>query len=93
MTTAGLEIITYSKEDGSWKALDAVEALEISPDLETALASFDSAERHFEAFPPSVRRDILEWIGNTKKPGTRANRVEETARLAQDNIRANQWRQ
>ncbi|MEZ4595247.1 MAG: hypothetical protein R3D55_29490 [Chloroflexota bacterium] len=33
----------------------------------------------------------MEWITNAKRPLTRQNRVEETARLAQDNIRANQW--
>jgi len=35
---------------------------------------------------------ILEWIAQAKKPETRAKRVEETARLAGQNIRANQWR-
>ena len=28
-----------------------------------------------------------------KKPETRAKRIEETARLAAQNVRANQWRQ
>ncbi len=74
MTTTGLEKITNAREDGSWNAPDAVEALEIPPDLDTALASYDSAGRHFEAFPPSVRRGILEWINNAKKAETRANR-------------------
>jgi len=35
---------------------------------------------------------VLEWIAIAKKSETRARRVEETARLAEDNIRANQWR-
>ena len=38
------------------------------------------------------KRGILEWILNAKRPETRHRRVEETARLAADNIRANQWR-
>ena len=46
----------------------------------------------FDAFPPSVRRGILQWIASAKKPETRARRVEETARLAARNVRANQWR-
>ncbi|RMF70509.1 MAG: hypothetical protein D6742_00030, partial [Cyanobacteria bacterium J069] len=33
-----------------------------------------------------------EWIASAKKPETRANRIAETARLAAENIRANQWR-
>lgn len=89
---AGLAKIEAAKKDGSWEALDAVEALEIPPDLEKAFASYESAKTNFEAFPRSVKRAILEWISNAKKPETRAKRVEETARLAAENIRANQWR-
>jgi len=33
----------------------------------------------------------LEWIASAKRAETRTKRVAETARLAQDNIRANQW--
>ncbi|MEM1097131.1 MAG: YdeI/OmpD-associated family protein, partial [Bacteroidota bacterium] len=38
-----------------------------------------------------AKRGILEWILNAKRAATRAKRIAETARLAQDNIRANQW--
>jgi uncharacterized protein YdeI (YjbR/CyaY-like superfamily) len=92
MMPAGLAKIESAKADGSWSALDSVEALEIPPDLEAALGSYSAAERTFDAFPRSAKRAILEWIANAKKPETRAKRIEETARLAQDNIRANQWR-
>lgn len=90
---AGLAKIEAAKKDGSWEALDAVEALEIPPDLEKALASYGAAKQNFEAFPRSVKRAILEWISNAKKPETRAKRVEETAQKAAENRRANQWRQ
>jgi uncharacterized protein YdeI (YjbR/CyaY-like superfamily) len=92
MTPAGLEKIDAAKQDGSWNALDAIEALEIPSDLDEALASYPSARGNFDAFPRSVRRGILEWIATAKRPQTRAKRIEETARLAEDNIRANQWR-
>lgn len=92
MTPAGLAKIEAAKADGSWNALDAVENLEVPEDLAAALASYDAAGKHFEAFPRSVKRSILEWIASAKRPATRAKRIEETARLAQDNIRANQWR-
>lgn len=92
MTPAGLAKIEVAKADGSWQALDAVEALEIPPDLADALAAYAAAGPNFEAFPRSAKRGILEWISNAKRPETRAKRVAETARLAQDNIRANQWR-
>ena len=91
MTAAGLATIEKAKQNGSWTALDAVETLEISPDLGAALATYPKAAKYFDAFPRSVKRSILEWIASAKKPETRARRVEETARLAADNIRANQW--
>jgi uncharacterized protein YdeI (YjbR/CyaY-like superfamily) len=74
------------------EACDAVEALDIPPDLAAALGSYPSAQTHFDAFPRSVKRSILEWIASAKTPATRAKWVEETARLAQENVRANQWR-
>ncbi len=92
MAPPGLAKIEAAKQDGSWNALDAVEALEIPPDLAEALASYPAAGKYFDAFPRSVKRGILEWIVNAKKPETRAQRVAETARLAEDNVRANQWR-
>ncbi len=92
MAPAGLAKIEAAKADGSWSKLDAVEALEIPPDLAEALAAYPSAAANFDAFPRSARRGILEWIVNARKPETRAQRVAETARLAEDNVRANQWR-
>lgn len=88
---AGIAKIEAAKADGSWNALDAVENLEVPPDLVEALAEYTDAAANFEAFPRSVKRSILEWISNAKQPPTRQKRIEETARLAQDNIRANQW--
>jgi uncharacterized protein YdeI (YjbR/CyaY-like superfamily) len=92
MMPAGLAKVEAAKQDGSWYALDAIEALEIPPDLEQALNTYESARQNFEAFPKSVKRGILEWISTAKKPETRAKRIQETAQLAAENIRANQWR-
>ncbi|TAE79644.1 MAG: hypothetical protein EAY81_11110, partial [Bacteroidetes bacterium] len=46
---------------------------------------------NFMAFPKSVKRGILEWILNAKKAETRLKRIEETAKLASENRRANQY--
>lgn len=92
MMPAGLAKVEAAKKDGTWNALDAVEALEIPPDLARAWRSYPGSKTNFEAFPRSVKRGILEWISNAKKPETRAARVDETARLAAQNVRANQWR-
>ena len=93
MTPAGLAKVEAAKKDGTWNALDGVEALEIPPDLAKALSKNKTAKEYFEAFPRSVKRAILEWILNAKRPETRAKRIEETVTLAEKNIRANQWRQ
>lgn len=92
MMPSGFAKVEAAKQDGSWNALDAIEALEIPPDLEQALAMYTNAQPNFEAFPKSAKRGILEWIAAAKRPETRAKRIHETARLAAENIRANQWR-
>ena len=69
------------------------ETLEIPPDLAKALAKNKTAKGYFDAFPRSVKRAILEWISNAKRPETRMARIEETVTKAEKNIRANQWRQ
>ena len=91
MTPAGRAKVEAAKADGSWTALDDVENLVVPEDLAEALASYPDAAAHFDAFPRSAKRGILEWILNAKRAPTRAKRIAETARLAQDNIRANQW--
>ncbi|MEZ4595295.1 MAG: YdeI/OmpD-associated family protein, partial [Chloroflexota bacterium] len=75
----GLAKIEAAQVDGTWNALDAVENLEVPPDLAEALAEYPAAATHFDAFPRSVKRGILEWILNAKRPKTRANRIAETA--------------
>lgn len=92
MMPSGLSKVEAAKKDGSWNALDAVEALEIPPDLSRILAKHDTATGNFDKFPRSVKRGILEWIGNAKTTETRAKRIAETADLAAINQRANQWR-
>ena len=93
LAPAGLAKINAAKKDRSWNALDAVEALEIPSDLEEAFSKNETARGYFEAFPRSAKRAILEWISSAKKSETRAKRIEETVTKAEQNIRANQWRQ
>ena len=93
MSAAGLAKVEASKKDGSWNALDAVEALEIPSDLEKAFSKNKTARGYFEAFPRSVKRAILVWISNAKRPETRAQRIAETVTKAEQNVRANQRRQ
>ena len=92
MAPAGFAVIEAARADGSWTLLDAVEDLIVPDDLAAALAAHPPAAEHWEAFPRSVKRAILEWIVHAKRPETRANRVLDTAEKAQVGERANQWR-
>lgn len=91
MLPAGLAKVKAAKKDGSWNALDASHALEVPSDLANAFSKNETARWYFEAFPPSVKRAILQWISNAKRPETRAKRIDETVTKAEENIRANQW--
>ncbi len=91
MHDAGRAVVQAARASGTWAALDAVSALVVPADLAAALAARAPARAHWDAFPPSTRRGILEWIDAAKRPETRVARVEETALLAQNNRRARQW--
>ncbi|HEY9379346.1 MAG TPA: YdeI/OmpD-associated family protein [Jiangellaceae bacterium] len=90
MTPAGQRVIDAARADGSWSQLDDVENLVVPEDLAAAFESRPPARAHWNAFPRSVRRSILVWIVQAKRDTTRAARIEQTARLAQRNQRANQ---
>ena len=92
MAPAGQAVIDAAKADGSWTLLDDVENLVVPDDLAAAFAAHPPAREHWDAFPRSARRAILEWIVQAKRAETRANRVAEAAAKAQVNERANQWR-
>ncbi|GBF50294.1 hypothetical protein LPTSP4_18190 [Leptospira ryugenii] len=87
----GKAMIQIAKKTGTWTALEGVDNLEIPSDLLKELEKYKQAKANFLAFPKSVRRGILEWIGNAKKEETRKNRISETASLAEQNVRANQY--
>ncbi len=91
MMPAGAALVAQAKRDKSWNALDDVENLIVPDDLASALANAPPARENWDDFPPSTRKGILEWILNAKRPATRQKRIGETARLAQQNKRANQW--
>ncbi len=92
MQPAGLAKVELAKKTGTWTALDKVEALEYPAELQKAFSKNKTALENFNSFPKSVKKGILEWIGNAKKNDTRKKRIDETVSKAVDNIRANQWR-
>ncbi len=48
------------------------------PDLAAALRKAAKARATFESFPPSHKREYVEWIVEAKRPETRAQRVATT---------------
>lgn len=92
MMPPGKKMVELAKKRGSWTDLEQVENLEIPADMERLFQVKPQAKANFEAFPPSTKLGILEWILNTKRPETRARRIKETGDLADQNMRANQYR-
>ena len=85
MTPAGLAKVEAAKRDGSWSAYDAVEALIVPPDLDAALETNEAARRHFAAFRPSTKKQVLWWVESAKRPETRANRIDRIVAAAAEN--------
>jgi uncharacterized protein YdeI (YjbR/CyaY-like superfamily) len=92
MTPPGMAVIELAKANGKWAALDDIENLVIPDDLKSMLTANPEASVHFEAFPGSVKKGILEWLLNAKTPSTRDKRMRETVTLAANNVRANQYK-
>jgi uncharacterized protein YdeI (YjbR/CyaY-like superfamily) len=91
MTPAGQAKIDMARENGTWDALNDSDAMTIPSDLAAAFKRHRGSAKLFDAFPPSTKKAILQWINSAKTPATRAKRLEETAHKAAQNVRANQW--
>ena len=78
MQPAGQAKIDAAKKDGSWTTLDAIENLEMPPDLAAALKKDAKAKANFEALPPGARKQILYWVMSAKREQTRMDRVQRT---------------
>ncbi|MCA3256243.1 MAG: YdeI/OmpD-associated family protein [Alphaproteobacteria bacterium] len=58
--------------------------LPVPDDLAAALAANPTAQTVFAAFPPSQRREYIEWITAAKRAETRARRLEQALGLIAD---------
>jgi uncharacterized protein YdeI (YjbR/CyaY-like superfamily) len=84
MTPPGLAAISTAKADGSWTKLDAMQSLQVPPDLAASLAKKPAARRRFEGFSPSARKGLLWWIASAKRPETRARRIAAVVEKASE---------
>lgn len=88
MMPAGMEMVELAKRTGTWTALEEVENGVVPADLEAALALQPQALAHWQAFPPSAKRGILQWLSAAKQAATRERRIVEIVNKAADNRRA-----
>ncbi len=93
ITQSGLNVIKRSQEDGSWDILKHTDGNKIPSDLMKEFRRYKQALKNYKLFPPSSQRSILEWIALAKTQKTRIKRIQETAKLAEENVRANHYRQ
>ncbi|MCA9874826.1 MAG: YdeI/OmpD-associated family protein [Anaerolineales bacterium] len=89
MEPSGLAVVEQAKKNGAWDFLDDVERLEVPDDLCREFEKYPDSRRLFDRFPASSRRAILEWIKTAKTEATRRKRIDETARKAAQNRKAN----
>lgn len=87
----GLAVVKEAQESGTWNKIDSAQNLVSPDDLIAEFVKYPGSKENFDAFPPSTKRGILEWIIQAKTAETRFKRINETASLAAENIRANQW--
>ena len=92
MAAPGLARIEAAKADGAWTFLDDVDNHIAPDDLLAELDRHPGARANYDAFPPSSKKIILEWIKTAKRPETRRKRIVETAEKAARNLRANHYR-
>ena len=88
MQPAGQRCIDVARQNGAWTLLDDVENLVVPDDLAAALDARAGARAHWDAFPRSPRRAMLEWLVQAKKPETRQRRIAEIADKAERGERA-----
>ncbi|MEA3034997.1 MAG: hypothetical protein QOH04_756 [Sphingomonadales bacterium] len=60
-------------------------------DLRTALDAEPRAAAAFDAFPPSCRREYVEWVTEAKRPETRAKRLVQAVEWLAEGKRRN-WK-
>jgi uncharacterized protein YdeI (YjbR/CyaY-like superfamily) len=65
--------------------------LETPRELQTALDANSAARATFDSFPPSCRRDYVEWVVEAKRPETRDKRIAQAVEWMAEGKRRN-WK-
>ena len=84
-----MNLLSPRKPGSAWSKVNKARVEKL---INSGLKGYPNALANFEAYPPSSKKIILEWIKNAKRPETRQKRIKETAEKAEDNVRANHYR-
>jgi uncharacterized protein YdeI (YjbR/CyaY-like superfamily) len=82
---AGRACVQLSKENGLWNFMDDVDALIKPDDFIKCLKQHGNALNNFNAFGKASQRFMLRYIKIAKTPATRAKRILDISKLAEDN--------
>lgn len=66
-------------------------AIAMHAEFKRALAAAKAAQKHFDGFSPSAKREYLEWIAGAKQEATRARRIEQAVEWIGDGKHRN-WK-
>ncbi len=77
MTSAGLEKIEVSKNNGHWEKNDHVEAMLLPEDLAKQLNRNKKALVYFNSLKATNKKYILHWLNSAKRAETRLKRIDE----------------
>lgn len=64
---------------------------ETPPELDAALSANPAARATFDGFPPSCRREYVEWVVDAKRPETRDKRIAQAVEWMAEGKRRN-WK-
>jgi len=70
---------------------NAKEPIAMPDDLAQTLAANPAAQATYDGFPPSCRREYLEWVVEAKRPETRAKRIAQAVEWMAEGKRRN-WK-
>lgn len=87
MHETGLNAIRVAKQNGSWKALDDVEAGKVPQDLQAAFDANEKAFGNFRNFTHGQRKSYLYWLNQAKREATRQKRIHEIIQYCNNNVK------
>jgi uncharacterized protein YdeI (YjbR/CyaY-like superfamily) len=88
MIGAGFEAIEEAKRNGQWDSAYTSKVTPIIPEnLVEALQENNVSRENFDRFSNSVKLQYVHWIESAKREETRARRIAEVVKRAEQNIK------